>query len=117
MGEFSPPPPPFLSPLLSFFLIPQTPQPGFGSITLLQKFTPPFQNPGSASGPKVSDNFMFPCLSFIYCILILTGSQLVLSGNAGFLPMFSLVYLLVQGLYQVALVEYKLLKNKISNKC
>ena len=27
---------------------PQTPQPGFGSITLLQKFTPPFQNPGSA---------------------------------------------------------------------
>ena len=29
---------------------PQTPQPGFGSITLLQKFTPPFQNPGSAPG-------------------------------------------------------------------
>ena len=27
---------------------PQTPQPGFGSITLLQKFTSPFQNPGSA---------------------------------------------------------------------
>ena len=31
---------------------PQTPQPGFGSITLLQKFTPPpFQNPGSAPAP------------------------------------------------------------------
>ena len=46
MGEFSPPPPPplFLCPLLSFFFLslhrPQTPQPGFGSIT--------FQNPGSA---------------------------------------------------------------------
>ena len=36
MGEFSPP---FLSPL-PFFLIPQ---PGFGSITLLQKFTPNFK--------------------------------------------------------------------------
>ena len=32
---------------------PQTPQLGFGSITLLQKFTPPppFQNPGSAPAP------------------------------------------------------------------
>ena len=30
---------------------PQTPQPGFGSITLLQKFTPPFQNPRSAPAP------------------------------------------------------------------
>ena len=27
---------------------PQTPQPGFGSITVLQKIHPPFQNPGSA---------------------------------------------------------------------
>jgi len=45
--NFHPTPPPpffFLSPLLSlFFLIPQTPQPGFGSITLLQKFTPHFK--------------------------------------------------------------------------
>ena len=33
---------------------PQTPQLGFGSITLLKKFTPPpppFQNPGSAPAP------------------------------------------------------------------
>ena len=49
MGEFSPPF--FLSPLLFFFFLisqilmhrPQTPQPGFGSITLLQKFTPHFK--------------------------------------------------------------------------
>ena len=43
--NFHPPPPHlFPSPLLSFFfLIPQTPQPGFGSITLLQKFTPHFK--------------------------------------------------------------------------
>ena len=34
MGEFSPPL--FLRPVLSQ---PQTPQPGFGSITLLQRFT------------------------------------------------------------------------------
>ena len=34
---------------------PQTPQPGIGSITLLQKFTPPFQNPGSAPG---NDEFL-----------------------------------------------------------
>ena len=39
MGEFSSPL--FLSRLLSRFFIPQTPQPGFGSITLLQKFTFP----------------------------------------------------------------------------
>ena len=46
-----PPAPFFLSPLLSFlFLIPQTPQQGFGSITLLQKLTPHF---------KILD----PCLS------------------------------------------------------
>ena len=40
MGEFSPPPPPFLSPS-SIMLMhrPQTPQLGFGSLTLLQKFT------------------------------------------------------------------------------
>ena len=43
-------PPPFFSePPFSFFL---SLQPGFGSMTLLQKFTPPppppFQNPGSA---------------------------------------------------------------------
>ena len=46
MGEFSPPPPPplFLSPhSFFFFVIPQTPQRGFGSITLLQKFTPHFK--------------------------------------------------------------------------
>ena len=52
MGEFSPPPP-FSEPLISFFFFlfhrksimlmhrPQTPQPGFGSITLLQTLTPP----------------------------------------------------------------------------
>ena len=42
MGEFSPPL--FLSPS-SIMLMhrPQTPQPGFGSITLLQKFTPHFK--------------------------------------------------------------------------
>ena len=39
MGEF-PPPPLFLSTLLSFFLIPQI---LIGSITLLQKFTPNFK--------------------------------------------------------------------------
>ena len=39
MGEFSPPPL-FLSPLLSFFLIPQI---LIGSNTLLQKFTPHFK--------------------------------------------------------------------------
>ena len=45
MGEFSPPPSPlFLSPS-SIMLMdrPQTPHPGFGSITLLQKFTPHFK--------------------------------------------------------------------------
>ena len=41
MGEFSPPPFFFLSPLLSFFFYHLNGQPGFGSITLLQKFTPP----------------------------------------------------------------------------
>jgi len=43
MGEFSPP---LFSEPLSFFLLmhrPQTPQPGFDSITLLQKFTPHFK--------------------------------------------------------------------------
>ena len=42
MGEFSPP---FFSEPPSFFLflIPQTPQPRFGFITLLQKFTPHFK--------------------------------------------------------------------------
>ena len=42
MGEFSSPL--FLSPS-SIMLMhrPQTPQPGFGSITLLQKFTPHFK--------------------------------------------------------------------------
>ena len=46
MGEFSAPLPPpfFLSPLPSFFDFDfQIPQPGFGSITLLQKFTPHFK--------------------------------------------------------------------------
>ena len=42
MGEFSPPL--FLSPLVSLLMHrPQTTQPGFGSITLLQKFTPHFK--------------------------------------------------------------------------
>ena len=45
MGEFSPPL--FLSIFFLFFLSlkcwPQTPQPGFGSIILLQKFTPHFK--------------------------------------------------------------------------
>ena len=40
MGEFSPPL--SLSPLLSFFFF-LSPQPGFDSITLLQKFTPHFK--------------------------------------------------------------------------
>ena len=36
--------PPFSEPpSFFFFLIPKTPQPGFGSITLLQKFTPHFK--------------------------------------------------------------------------
>ena len=36
--------PPFSEPpFFPFFLIPQTPQPGFGSITLLQKLTPHFK--------------------------------------------------------------------------
>ena len=51
MGEFSTPPPPFSEPPSFFFFLipqilmhrPQTPQPGFGSITLLQKFTPHFK--------------------------------------------------------------------------
>ena len=52
--NFHPPfsePPSFLFFFLSLKYWPQTPQPGFGSITLLHKFTPPpppFQNPGSA---------------------------------------------------------------------
>ena len=42
--NFHPPNPFFWAPFfLLFFLIPQTPQPGFGSITLLQKFTPHFK--------------------------------------------------------------------------
>ena len=45
MGEFSPPF--FWAPSFFFFLSlkcwPQTPQPGFGSIILLQKFTPHFK--------------------------------------------------------------------------
>ena len=44
LGEFSPPPPLlFLSPLLFFSFFFLSPQPGFGSITLLQKFTPHFK--------------------------------------------------------------------------
>ena len=43
MGEFSPPF--FSEPPLFFFLIPQI---LIGSITLLTKIHPPFQNPGSA---------------------------------------------------------------------
>ena len=48
MGEFHPP---FSEPPSFFLFFSQTPQPSFGSITLLQKFPPPpppFQNPGSA---------------------------------------------------------------------
>ena len=36
--------------------IPQTPQPGFVSITLLQKFTSQFQNPGSARGSLAANS-------------------------------------------------------------
>ena len=44
--NFHPPPSPFIwAPLFLFFLIPQI---LIGSNTLSQKFTPPFQNPGSA---------------------------------------------------------------------
>ena len=39
MGEFSPPPPPFRAPFFFFFFL-LSPQPGFGSTALLQKFTP-----------------------------------------------------------------------------
>ena len=44
---------------------PQTPQPGFGSITLLQKFTPPFQNPGSAPAPPPPPNGAGICIDII----------------------------------------------------
>ena len=46
MGEFSPPF--FWAPFFLFFLIPQILKWYLTSLTLLQKFTPPFQNPGSA---------------------------------------------------------------------
>ena len=70
--------PPFSEPPSFFFLIPQnlilmhrpqTPQPGFGSIALLQKFTPPpppppFQNPGFARGGYLlqKDDFKVFCI-------------------------------------------------------
>ena len=55
-GEFSPPPPLFLSPLLSFlFLIPQI---LIGSNTLLQKFTPHF---------KILDPRLLTADCFKYC--------------------------------------------------
>ena len=43
MGEFSPSPTFFWGLFFLFFLTPQTPQPGFGSTKLLQKFTPNFK--------------------------------------------------------------------------
>ena len=48
--------PPFSEPpLIMLMHRPQTPQPGFRSITLLQKFTPSFQNPGSAPVSTLSN--------------------------------------------------------------
>ena len=62
MGEF-PPPPPFSEPPSFFFFLslhkPQTPQPGFGCITLLQKFTPHFKilDPRLLSySPRIENN-------------------------------------------------------------
>ena len=62
MGEF---PPPFSEPSSFFFFrIPQTTQPGFGSMTLLQKFTPPpFQNPESAPAVRCNIRYLI-CKGF-----------------------------------------------------
>ena len=48
MGEFSPPPPLFLSLLLSFFSDPSNIEIIFGFSDIITKIHPPFQNPGSA---------------------------------------------------------------------
>ena len=63
MGEFSPPL--FLSPS-SIMLMhrPQTPQPGFGSITLLQKLTPHF-NPGFAPAHTGLFTIFTSCATFV----------------------------------------------------
>ena len=70
MGEFSPPP--FFSEPPSFFFFlflkywPQTPQPGFGSITLLQKFTH-FTSPGSAPVATSSLNMRI-LIKYLRCL-------------------------------------------------
>ena len=49
MGEFSPPPPPFLNPLLSFFFsYPSNIEIIFDFSDIITEIHPPFQNPGSA---------------------------------------------------------------------
>ena len=50
MGEFSPPPPFFLSPLLSFFSYPSNIEIIFDFSYIIRKIHPPFQYPGSALG-------------------------------------------------------------------
>ena len=55
--NFHPPPPPFSEP--PFLHRPQTPQPGFGSITLLQKFTPHF---------KILDPYLYLCLYLYFTV-------------------------------------------------
>ena len=55
MGEFSPPPPLFLSPLLSFFSsYPSNIEIIFDFSDIITKIHPPFQNPGSALAPLLA---------------------------------------------------------------
>ena len=66
---------------------PQTPQPGFGSITLLQKFTPPFQNPGSA--PEYTRLF---ALCYQMYLFIISNFVLVTSFLIIFLSLDSFTF-------------------------
>ena len=67
MGEFLPPPPLFLSPLLSFCFFPSNIEIIFDFSDIITKIHPPIQNPGSALAQNPFPDFGFknPILDFL----------------------------------------------------
>ena len=83
MGEFSPPPPLFLSPLLSvLFSYPSNIEIIFDFSDIITKIHPPFQNPGSALGyykTLVSRERVASFLDFLPVDLEITNTVIVFS--------------------------------------